>query len=150
MAKKNSTAKTTNATIENAPEIELNAEATSEAEATAETAETTEDVVDQSPEKVKRERNYSQSAIDTADLERLNQLKTFIKEKLNFNVSNQRIITAALDCLGENVEAFLKNIADEANNKQLAKERKAYEALKLKFEAMEAPAAEATEAPAAE
>lgn len=91
----------------------------------------------------KRERNYSQSAINTADLERLSQLKTFVKEKLKVTVSNQRIIGAALDCLGDNVEAFLKNIADEANNKQSAKERKAYEVLKARFEASEAPATDA-------
>ena len=104
----------------------------------------------------KRARNYSQTAIDVADLERLNQLKTFVKEKLKVTVSNQRIIAAALDCLGENVEAFLKNLTDEASNKALAKERKAYEVLKAKFEAGEATTLveiktelDAAEAPAA-
>ena len=104
----------------------------------------------------KRARNYSQTAIDVVDLERLNQLKTFVKEKLKVTVSNQRIIAAALDCLGENVEAFLKNLTDEASNKALAKERKAYEVLKAKFEAGEATTLveiktelDAAEAPAA-
>ena len=71
-------------------------------------------------------------------------------------MSNQRIISAALDCLGENVEAFLKNLTDEASNKTLAKERKAYEVLKAKFEAAEAATLveiktelDAAEAPAA-
>ena len=82
----------------------------------------------------KRARNYSQTAIDVADLERLNQLKTFVKEKLKVTVSNQRIISAALDLLGENVEAFLKGIAADANNKQREKDQKALEVLKAKLE----------------
>jgi hypothetical protein len=155
MSKKNTTAKAAAAQVAEAPVVEQNEVVATAAEALAAEAATEEAAADApAAEKAKRERNYSQTAVDTADLERLNQLKTFVKEKLNVTVSNQRIIAAALDCLGENVEGFLKGIADEANNKQLAKERKAYEALKAKFEAMEEPKAEATEAateaPAAE
>lgn len=89
----------------------------------------------------KRERGYSQSAIDKCDLERLNGLKAFVKEKFSVSISNQRIISAALNCLGNNTESFLKGIADEINNKALAKERKAYDELKAKFDAIEAAAA---------
>lgn len=131
--------------------VDAAAETTTEETQDAAEAEATQEVT----EEKKRERNYSQTAIDKDDLERLTQLKVFVKEKLNVTISNQRIIAAALDCLGENTEAFLKAIAEEAKNKQLNKDRKAYEALKAKFEAMEAPATEATEeatteAPAAE
>ena len=147
MSKKNTTTKAATAQVTEIPVVEQN-EVAAAAEAPA--AEATTEATETPAEAKKRERNYSQTAVDTADLERLNQLKTFVKEKLNVTISNQRIIAAALDCLGDNVEAFLKGIADEANAKTLAKERKAYEALKAKFEAMEEPKAEATEAPAAE
>ena len=133
MSKKNTSAQNVAAAQVEAPEVEQNVEVvTVEAPAAEATVETTEVAT----EIKKRERNYSQTAVDTADLERLSQLKTFVKEKLNVTISNQLIIAAALNCLGDNTEAFLKGIADEANIKTLAKERKAYEALKAKFEAM--------------
>ena len=148
MSKKNTTANNVAATQVEATEVAQNVE-TVTVEAPA--AEATVEATEVATETKKRERNYSQTAVDTADLERLNQLKTFVKENLGVTVSNQRIITAALDCLGNNVEGFLKGIADEANSKTLAKERKAYLALKAKFVAMEALAAEVTkEAKAAE
>ena len=133
MNTKNATAKKNAAPQTEAPAVALNPEiqlVTIEAPA-AEDAPVAE---------AKRIRSYSQSAINTEDLERLNQLKTFVKEKLNVTISNQRIISAALACLGDNVEAFIKGIADEANAKQLAKERKAYLELKAKFDALDAPA----------
>lgn len=117
--------------------IEQAAEATAEsteqvADAAAETA--TEEVA---TEKAKRDRNYSQTAIDKADLERLNGFKTHIKETRKLNVSNQTILAAALDCLAatDNMEAFLKGLVTTAADKQRAKDLKAFEALKAKLEA---------------
>lgn len=138
MSKKTATAKAAAAAIENAPVVAQNeaAESASESNPTTEApAAEVEEVATETPaEFKKRERNYSQSAINTADIERLTQLKTFVKEKLSVTVSNQRIISAALDCLGENVEAFLKGIAADANSKQREKDQKAFEALKAKLE----------------
>ena len=137
MSKKTTTAKVA-AAIENAPEVVQNevADSASESNPTTEApAAEVEEVATETPaEAKKRERNYSQSAINTADIERLTQLKTFVKEKLNVSVSNQRIISAALDLLGENVEAFLKGIAADANNKQREKDQKTLEILKAKLE----------------
>ena len=95
-------------------------------------------------EKAKRERGYSQTAIDKADLECLTNLKAFVKEKLGVPVSNQRILAAALACLADNMEGFLKGIADDANKKQHAKDMKAFEALRLKL-AGSMPKEDATE-----
>jgi uncharacterized protein related to proFAR isomerase len=87
----------------------------------------------------KRERGYSQTAIDKADLERLNAFKTNIKETRKLNVSNQTIIAAALDCLAtdENMAAFLKKLVAESNNKQRAKDLKQLEALQAKLAQVE-------------
>ena len=84
----------------------------------------------------KRERGYSQTAIDKTDLERLNAFKINIKETRKLNVSNQTILAAALDCLAEagNMEAFLKKLVAGASDKQRAKDLKAFEALKAKLE----------------
>jgi uncharacterized protein related to proFAR isomerase len=83
----------------------------------------------------KRERGYSQTAIDKADLERLNTFKANIKETRKLNVSNQTIIAAALDCLAtdENMAAFLKKLVAEASGKQRAKDLKQLEALQAKL-----------------
>lgn len=123
---------------------EAAAELTSEqvADATAETptegivfelGERNKEVAD---EKAKRERGYSQTAIDKADLECLNAFKNNIKETRKLSVSNQTIIAAALDCLAEgaNMEAFLKKLVAGASDKQRAKDLKAFEALKAKLE----------------
>ncbi|MDO7874340.1 hypothetical protein Q5H93_06315 [Hymenobacter sp. ASUV-10] len=114
------------------------------------TEETTEEAT---TEKAKRERNYSQTAIDKADLERLNAFKENIKTTRNLNVSNQTILSAALDCLAENMEPFLKKLVADANTKQRQKDLKAFEALKAKLaladdatETEAKPEAEATEA----
>lgn len=84
----------------------------------------------------KRERGYSQTAIDKADLERLNAFKSNIKETRKLSVSNQTILAAALDCLAEgpNMEAFLKKLVAGASDKQRAKDMRAFEALKAKLE----------------
>lgn len=83
----------------------------------------------------KRERGYSQTAIDKADLERLNNFKANIKETRKLNVSNQTILAAALDCLAtdENMAAFLKKLVAEASGKQRAKDLKQLEALQAKL-----------------
>ncbi|ALW86348.1 hypothetical protein AUC43_15395 [Hymenobacter sedentarius] len=143
MSKKTTTAKVA-AAIENAPEVEQNevVDFASESNPTTEVPVASETVA----EAKKRERNYSQSAINTADIERLTQLKVFVKEKLKVNVSNQRIISAALDCLGEHVESFLKGIAEDANSKQREKDQKAFEALRAKLETPTEPEASHTEA----
>jgi hypothetical protein len=90
----------------------------------------------------KRERGYSQTAIDKADLERLNAFKNNIKETRKLNVSNQTILAAALDCLAEagNMEAFLRKLVAGASDKQRAKDLKAFEALKAKLEQPETEA----------
>ncbi|MDO7847439.1 hypothetical protein Q5H92_13800 [Hymenobacter sp. M29] len=141
---------------------EVAAETTTEqaAEVTTEaTAESTEQVADAAAEttteeaateKAKRERGYSQTAIDKGDLERLNGFKAHIKETRKLNVSNQTILAAALDCLGttENMEAFLKGLVSTAADKQRAKDLKAFEALRAKLESTE-PAAETEATPEA-
>jgi hypothetical protein len=90
----------------------------------------------------KRERGYSQTAIDKTDLERLNAFKNNIKETRKLSVSNQTILAAALDCLAEgtNMEAFLKKLVAGASEKQRAKDMKAFEALKAKLEQPETEA----------
>jgi len=112
------------------PTIEQVVEVTSEV-TTEEAAE-----VASTEEAKKRERGYSQTAIDKADLERLNAFKNNIKETRKLNVSNQTILAAALDCLAEagNMEAFLKKLVAGASEKQRAKDLKAFEALKAKLE----------------
>jgi len=100
------------------------------------TTEVGDEVVEEAVENKKRERGYSQTAIDKADLERLNAFKNNIKETRKLNVSNQTILAAALDCLAEagNMEAFLKKLVAGASEKQRAKDLKAFEALKAKLE----------------
>ena len=127
--------------IQEAVAPEIAAETTTEqvADATAETP--AEGIVFELGErnedgKAKRERGYSQTAIDKADLERLNAFKSNIKETRKLSVSNQTILAAALDCLAEgpNMEAFLKKLVAGASDKQRAKDMKAFEALKAKLE----------------
>ena len=117
--------------------IEQAAEVTAEATAEATTEEAPAEEVVVTEEKAKRDRNYSQTAIDKADLERLNGFKTHIKETRKLNVSNQTILAAALDCLAatDNMEAFLKSLVTTAADKQRAKDLKTFEALKAKLEA---------------
>ncbi|MET4072962.1 hypothetical protein [Hymenobacter sp. UYCo722] len=114
-------------------------------ETVAEAVDTTEEVV---VEKAKRERNYSQSAVNTEDLTRMNALKADIKETRKINVSNQTLIAAALDCLAQeaNMTAFLKSLATTAADRQRMKDLAAYAALKAKLEAPEATEAVTEEA----
>ena len=115
-----------NEVVDSASESNPIAEVPAAPVAEGEAAPEAQATVVETPAKVKkRERNYSQSAINIADLERLTQLKTFVKEKLNLTVSNQRIISAALDYLGDNVQVFLNGIADDANSKQRSKDLEA-------------------------
>jgi hypothetical protein len=137
MASKKATAKQVVAPIEEAPMMDV---AASEPEAAADATEApTEGAIFVLEDRVqelnaaKRERGYSQSAINKEDLERLNGLKALVKDKMKLNISNQRILSAALDCLGMNVEAFLKTLADEVNEKNKAKDMKTLEELKKKL-----------------
>ncbi|TDN38588.1 hypothetical protein E4631_23945 [Hymenobacter sp. UV11] len=104
-------------------------------EAFVETTEdaTTEEAFELAVEKAKRNRSYSQTAINTDDLERLNQFKAHIKETRNINVSNQVILAAAIEALSANMEAFLNTLVTTATDKQRAKDLKAFEALKAKL-----------------
>lgn len=108
-------------------------EATTETVATDETTttEAATEAVEAAPKK--RERGYSQSAIDLGDLDRLNGFKAFIKTKMGVSVSNQRLLNAALNYLGANVEDYLQQLATEVNNKQKVKDLAALEALKTKL-----------------
>lgn len=96
------------------------------------TAATTQEAIE---EKAKRERGYSQTAINKEDLERLNAFKASIKETRKINVSNQTILEAALNCLAtdENMAAFLKKLVADAGVKQRAKDMKQLEALQAKL-----------------
>ncbi|MBT2558250.1 hypothetical protein J7E24_10675 [Hymenobacter sp. ISL-91] len=123
MASKKTTVKQVAVATEEAPVIAV---ATAEIEAPAE-------VTEAPVENVKKERGYSQSAIDKADLVRLNGLKSLIKGKLQMSISNQRILSKALDCLGDQVEGFLSELVAEANEKAKAKDFKQLSELKAKL-----------------
>lgn len=102
---------------------------------TKQAAPAAETIQETAAEKAKRERGYSQTAVNKEDLERLNAFKASIKESRKINVSNQTILAAALDCLAtdENMAAFLKKLVAEAGVKQRAKDMKQLEALQAKL-----------------
>ncbi|RFP66398.1 hypothetical protein D0N36_03355 [Hymenobacter lapidiphilus] len=140
MSSKKTTAKQVAVAIEEAPVMELNPTMTAEEAAEApvtlsqmEAEALADEPASTLPEKLKKERGYSQSAIDKADLERLNGLKAIIKGKLQMSISNQRILSKALDCLGDQVEGFLNELVAEANEKAKAKDFKQLSELKAKL-----------------
>lgn len=84
----------------------------------------------------KRLRNYSQSAIDKADLERLNTIKASVKERTGLVVSNQSVLRAALDCLvAGGLDAFCERLTATAAERQKESKLKAFEEMKAKLEA---------------
>jgi hypothetical protein len=132
--------KTTAAQQVVAPEVAAEATEQIVDTTTENTEETTEETL---VEKAKRERGYSQTAINKEDLERLNAFKINIKETRKLSVSNQVILAAALDCLADNMDGFLKKLVADASDKQRAKDLKAFEALKQKL-ALDEPTDEVT------
>lgn len=82
---------------------------------------------------IKRARNYAQTAIDLADLSRLNDLKAHLRDHHKLSVGNQRIIRAALDFLADNAEAFLKALLTEAQGKAREKDLKKLAELQAKL-----------------
>ncbi len=133
MAKKNAAANTTE-TVEVLSPISNAAEAT-EGQTTT-TAEATEEGATADEAVEKRTRNYSQSAIDKADLERLNTIKADVKERTGLVVSNQSILRAALDCLvAGGLDAFCDRLKTTATERQRESKLKAFAALKATLEA---------------
>ena len=123
------------ATAQAADAAEVQSPITNAAEATEGQATATE-ATEEAGSSEKRSRNYSQSAIDKADLERLTTIKADVKERTGLVVSNQSVLRAALDCLlAGGLNAFCERLTATAAERQKESKLKAFEQMKAKLEA---------------